>query len=53
MDSVFIHSFSKLNREVPFENQKRNEAFSILLEQGIQNNFEDYLSRYDFYNKRG
>lgn len=52
MDSVFIHSFAKLNREVPFDNEKRNEAFSLLLEQGEKNNFEVYLSRYNFYNKR-
>ncbi len=52
MESVFIHSFVKLNRDAPFANEKRNEVFSILLKQGIKNNCKVYLSRYDFYNKR-
>ena len=52
MDSVFIHSFIKFNRNAPFANEKRNEAFSILLRKGLENNFQAYLSRYDFYNKR-
>lgn len=52
MKTVFIHSFVKFNREAPFLNEKRNEVFSILLKQGIKNDFKAYLSRYDFYNKR-
>jgi hypothetical protein len=52
MNSVFIQSFIKFNRGVPFVNEKRNEVFSLLLKTGIKHNFQAYLSRYEYYNKR-
>lgn len=52
MNSVFIQSFIKFNRGVPFVNEKRNEIFSLLLKTGIKHNFQAYLSRYEYYNKR-
>lgn len=52
MDTVFIHSFVKLNRATPFLNPKRNESFSLLLDKGKDNGLQTCLSRYEFYNKR-
>jgi len=51
MKSVFIHSIAKFNRELPFKNKRRNEAFSVMLNQAKKNGFKAYLSRYDFYDK--
>lgn len=52
MKSLFVHSFVKFNRDHPFANSRRNEAFALLLTRGKKHGYKVYLSRYDYYNKR-
>jgi len=50
--TIFVHSFVKMNKKVPFTNPKRNEVFSKLSEIANQNNITLLFSRYDLYKQK-